>query len=181
MHAGRRFRVRALGVGVAASLLTMLALGTFAGAGMTNSRSGISTRSAIDRIKVTCALKLNAVLPPRTPTAENFGTIDCGGPFGKGVQHDSSVVSGTPGNQLAGNFEGPFEQFFDNGKLAGHFHIDYTVNPAQNFAITYIGTITVESGTGLYSRTRGTGTLTGGSADAVHSTITEVLQLTRLF
>ena len=130
MHAGRRFRVRALGVGVAASLLTMLALGTFAGAGTTASKSGFSTRSSIDRIKVTCALNLIAVLPPRTTTAENFGTVDCGSPFGKGVQHDSSVVTGTPGNQLTGSLRGPFEQFFDNGKLSGHFHIDYTREPA---------------------------------------------------
>jgi hypothetical protein len=158
----------------------MLALGTFAGAGTTAPTSGISTRSSIDRIKVTCTLNLIAVLPPRTSTAENFGTIDCGSPFGKGVQHDSSVVTGTPGNQLTGSFQGPFEQFFDNGKLSGHFHIDYTVNPSTR-AISYVGTIDVEDGTGLYSRTRGHGTLNGGSSDAVHSTLTEVLQLTRLF
>lgn len=180
MHAGRRFRIRALGVGVAASLMTMLALGTFAGAGTTASKSGFSTRSSIDRIKVTCALNLIAVLPPRTTTAENFGTVDCGSPFGKGVQHDSSVVTGTPGNQLTGSFDGPFEQFFDNGKLSGHFHIDYTVSLPSR-AISYVGTINVEAGTGLYARTRGTGTLNGGSTDAVHSSITEVLQLTRLF
>jgi hypothetical protein len=180
MPAGRSFRVRALAVGVAASVLTMLALGTFAGAGTTSSKSGFSTRSAIDRIKVTCTLNLIAVLPPRTPTAENFGTVQCGSPFGNGVQHDSSVVTGTPGNQLTGSFNGPFEQFFDNGKLSGHFHIDYTVNPSTR-AISYVGTIDVEAGTGLYSRTRGAGTLNGGSTDAVHSTITEVLQLTRLF
>lgn len=179
MPSSRRFRIRAVGVGVGASLATMLALGTLAGAGTTATRSTSSTRGALDRIAVTCNASLVAVLPPRTTTAENFGTIDCSPVFGKGVQHDSSVVTGTPGNQLTGSFDGPFEQFFDNGKLAGHFHIDYTVNPSTR-AISYKGMIAVDAGTGLYARTRGSGTLTGGSADAVHSTITEALQLTRL-
>jgi hypothetical protein len=166
-------------VGVAASLATLLAVSTFA-SGAGGSAKQATPSSFLPQLKVTCTLNLIAVLPPRTATAENFGTVLCGAPFGKGVQHDSSVVTGTPGNQLTGSFQGPFEQFFDNGKLAGHFHIDYSVNPSTR-AISYVGTITVEDGTGLYRNVRGNGTLNGGSADAVHSTLTEVLTLTRLF
>jgi hypothetical protein len=180
MRSTRSFRARAAVVGVAASLATLLAVSTFAsGAGGAPKQATAS--SFLPQLKVTCALNLVAVLPPRTTNAENFGTVDCDRIFGKGVQHDQSVVSGNPGSQLAGSFTGPYEQFFDNGKLTGHFSIDYTVNPAQNFAITYVGTIQVEGGTGLYRNVRGSGTLNGGSADAVHSTLTEVLTLTRLF
>jgi hypothetical protein len=123
----------------------------------------------------TCTLKLIAALPPRTLTAENFGTADCGRPFGTGVQHDSSTV--TPTSQRTGTFTGPVKQFFDRGTVSGTFTIAYSV--AADGGVTYDGTITLTHGTGRYRHINGTGTLKGFSPDAVHSTITETLTFTR--
>ncbi|HEX4344974.1 MAG TPA: hypothetical protein VHZ31_05380 [Solirubrobacteraceae bacterium] len=162
---------------MAASLATLLAVSSFAGAGTAAPAATSKTSSALGKIAVTCAIDLHAVKPPRTLTAENFGTIDCSPFFGSGVQHDSSTV--TPTGQLSGHFTGPVKQLFDAGTLSGHFTIDYVTNP-QTLAVTYNGTIAIEDGTGLYSGATGTGTLTGGSPDAIRSTITETLTLTRL-
>ena len=123
--------------------------------------------------RVTCTLKLVAVLPPRTRLAENFGTIDCAGPLGSGVQHDSSTV--TPTSTTGGTFAGPVKQFFDDGTLAGTFTIAYTVAPGG--AVTYDGAIDLTTGTGRYRHLTGTGTLTGTSPDAIRTTITEELTL----
>ncbi|MGH2841644.1 MAG: hypothetical protein ACRDKY_12555 [Solirubrobacteraceae bacterium] len=125
---------------------------------------------------VSCELKLIAVKPPRTREAENFGTISCDKRFlGEGVQHDSSIV--TPTSQLSGHFTGPVKQFFDRGTLSGTFTINYVTDPAT-LAVTYNGTIDLTKGTGRYRGVRGTGTLTGGSPDAIKTTIQEELTLT---
>ncbi|HEY1538955.1 MAG TPA: hypothetical protein VGF63_06130 [Solirubrobacteraceae bacterium] len=177
MGSGRGFRVRAGIVGVATSLATLLAVSSFAGAGTTAPAATAKASSALGGLTVTCAIDLHAVKAPRTPTAENFGTIDCSPFFGSGVQHDSSTV--TPTGRFSGHFTGPVKQFFDAGTVSGHFTIDYVTNP-QTLAVTYDGTIAIEDGTGLYSGATGSGTLTGASPDAIRSTITETLRLTRL-
>ena len=171
MHAARSSRLRTLAVGAGASLATLLAVSALAIA----QKSPRGVPAAHPGQKVTCQIKLIAVKPPRTITAENFGEIDCDPVFGKGVQHDSSVV--TPASQFSGSFTGPVKQFFDHGTISGHFTISYVTNPAT-LAVTYDGTITIEAGTGKYKNVRGTGTLQGGSPDAIRSTITEKLTLT---
>ena len=171
MHSARRCRFRTLAVGAGASLATLLAVSAFAVA----DKPDRAAHPAVPGQEVTCAIKLIAVKPPRTITAENFGEIACAPSLGDGVQHDSSVV--TPTSQFSGSFTGPVKQFFDKGTLSGHFTISYVTNPTT-LAVTYNGTIDIEAATGRYKNLRGHGTLRGGSPDAIRSTITEELALT---
>jgi len=172
MHVVRSWRTRFVAVGVGASFATALVMSTFASAG---GSPPARERNAHPNVTVTCTIKLIAVKPPRTINAENFGEIDCSPYLGKGVQHDSSVV--TPTGRFSGHFTGPFQQFFENGSLKGRFTISYVTDPTT-LAVTYNGTITVEAGTGRYKNLRGEGTLVGGSPDAIRSTITEQITLT---
>jgi hypothetical protein len=171
MHSARSCRTRTVVVGVGASLATLLAVSAFAVAS-----SAPPAKATKANEKVSCAISLIAVKPPRTITAENFGSLRCTPALGKGVQHDSSFV--TPTSKLAGSFTGPYQQFFETGTVYGHFSITYTVDPAT-FAVTYTGTIAIEGGTGKYKRYRGAGTLSGASPDAIHTALTEDLTLTQ--
>jgi hypothetical protein len=133
---------------------------------------------------VTCKLKLFATIPQPAPTAANFGSTNCGKPFGFGVQKDSSTVTRT--SLTAGVFEGPFKMFFDTGTIKGRFRIAFVttlaapVPPATLPTIThvaYTGTATVTGGTGAWRRIRGSGTVTGESPDAKVTSLTETLTL----
>src|SRR3982751_3456503 len=72
---------------------------------------------------VTCKLKLFATIPQPAPTAANYGSTNCGKPFGFGVQKDSSTV--TRSSLTTGVFEGPWKMFFDTGTIKGTFKIAF--------------------------------------------------------
>jgi len=171
MHSARSCRFRTVAVGVGASAATLLAASALAVA----HKTPLDPNGTHEPQKVSCTINLIAVKPPRTLAAENFGTLSCTPTLGTGVQHDSSFV--TPTSRFAGSFTGPYQQFFQTGTIYGHFTISYVTDPAT-LAVTYEGTIAVEGGTGKYKNVRGTGTLKGGSADAIRSTIVEELTLT---
>jgi hypothetical protein len=122
--------------------------------------------------KVTCKASLNAV---RTPidNAENFGTLNCASPLGKGVQHDSSKI--TRPTPTTGEFTGSFKLFFNTGTLRGSLKMTFSV---AGRTASYEGTMKVSSGTGQYAGTKGTGTIVGSSDDLVHTPVTEKLTLT---
>jgi hypothetical protein len=120
---------------------------------------------------VKCKAALTATQPPIS-NAENFGTVTCSTPFGRGVHHDSSAVTRT--SSTAGSFAGPMKLFFNTGTLRGSYKMSFTV---ANKTITYDGTLKVSSGTGEFTGVSGTGTITGTSTDAVHSAISERLTL----
>jgi hypothetical protein len=105
-------------------------------------------------------------------TAENFGTLTCSVPFGRGVQHDSSTVTRT--SATSGAFAGGVKLFFNTGTLRGTYKSAFTV---ADRTITYAGTLKISSGTGDFQGVTGRGTLTGTSTDAVHSAIVERLTL----
>ena len=105
-------------------------------------------------------------------TAENFGTLTCSVPLGRGVQHDSSTVTRT--STTSGSFAGGVKLFFNTGTLRGTYKSSFTV---ANRTITYAGTLKLSSGTGDFQGVTGKGTLTGTSTDAVHSAIVERLTL----
>jgi hypothetical protein len=171
MHSARSCRFRTVAVGVGASVATLLTVSALAVA----HKTPLDPKGAHVPSKVSCTTNLIAVKPPRTLYAENFGTLACTPTLGKGVQHDSSFV--TPTGRFSGSFTGPYQQFFEVGTLYGHFTISYVTDPTT-LAVTYDGTINIDGGTGKFKNFRGSGTLKGGSPDAVRSTITEDLTLT---
>ena len=120
---------------------------------------------------ITCREALIATKPP-IESAENYGTVSCAAPLGKGVHHDTSTI--TRSSQTAGSFAGPLQLFFNTGTLRGTYKMGFTV---VNKVITYDGTLKISSGTGAFSGVTGTGTITGTSNDAVKSAITEKLTL----
>ena len=130
-----------------------------------------TTKSTSATRQVKCKAALVATQLP-IDTAENFGTLTCSVPFGKGVQHDTSTVTRT--SNTAGTFAGGLKPFFNTGTLRGIYKASFTV---ANRTITYTGTMKISSGTGDFQGVTGKGTLTGTSTDAVHSAITERLAL----
>jgi hypothetical protein len=166
----RRHNLVAVAIAALAAFAAVAVYSGFAEAGPGKGKG----KGAFKTRHVSCDLKLTAVLPPRTLTAENFGTVVCNKVFGEGVQHDSSVV--TPTGQFMGHFTGPVKQFFDKGTVSGTFTISYVTDPTT-LAVTYDGTIELTSGTGRYKHVKGTGTLQGASPDAIHSTVHEELTL----
>lgn len=123
--------------------------------------------------KVSCRAALVATKAPGGPSAENFGTITCAAPLGKGVHHDSSSVSRS--SATAGSFAGPVKLFFNTGAIRGTYKLSFTI---ANKTITYSdGTMKLSSGTGAFAGVTGTGTIAGTSSDGVHSAITEKLTL----
>ncbi len=135
--------------------------------------------------KVTCKLDLFATIPQPAPTAANYGSANCGKPFGFGVQKDSSTVMRT--SLTTGDFTGPFKLFFDTGTIKGTFKIAFVttlappVPPATTptiAGVAYTGTLKVTGGTGAWRNIRGSGKIVGTSPDAKRTSLTETLTLT---
>jgi hypothetical protein len=120
---------------------------------------------------VTCRQSLVAT-KAGSSSSENFGTVSCSTPFGKGVRHDTSALAAS--SKTAGSFSGSLKLFFNTGTLRGTFKMSFTV---AGKTVTYDGTVKISSGTGEFAGVSGTGTTSGTSADAVHSTITDKLTL----
>jgi hypothetical protein len=121
--------------------------------------------------QVKCKAALVATQLP-VAAAENFGTLTCSVPFGRGVQHDTSTVTRT--SATSGSFAGGVKLFFNTGTLRGTYKSSFTV---ADKTITYTGTLKISSGTGDFQGVTGKGTLTGTSTDAIHSAIIERLTL----
>ena len=131
-----------------------------------------TTKKSTSRTRlVKCRAALVATQLP-FETAENFGTLTCSLPFGKGVQHDTSTVTRT--SPTAGSFAGGVKLFFNTGTLRGTYRSSFTV---ANRTIAYTGTLKISSGTGEFQGVTGKGTLTGTSTDGLHSAIVERLTL----
>jgi hypothetical protein len=121
--------------------------------------------------QVKCKAALVATQLP-IAAAENFGTLTCSVPFGRGVQHDTSTVART--SATSGSFAGGVKLFFNTGTLRGTYRSSFTI---ADKTITYTGTLKISSGTGDFQGVTGKGTLTGTSTDAIHSAIIERLAL----
>lgn len=121
---------------------------------------------------VTCRASLMAVATP-IDKSEHFGILKCSSPFGKGVQHDSSKITRT--SETAGSLTGSFKLFLDRGTLRGSVKMTFAVKEGK---AAYDGTMKVTAGTGQYAGVKGTGTITGTSADLVRTPVTETLTLT---
>jgi hypothetical protein len=121
--------------------------------------------------KVTCKVALVAT-KSSTTAAENFGTLSCSAPLGKGVQHDTAKITAT--SSTAGAYNGAVTLFFNTGTLRGTYKTSFTV---ANKTVTYTGTLKTSSGTGDFKGVTATGTISGSSSDAVHSALTDKLTL----
>ncbi|MEA2232055.1 MAG: hypothetical protein QOD83_1871 [Solirubrobacteraceae bacterium] len=121
---------------------------------------------------VTCKAALIAAVTP-IDDAENFGTLKCSSPLGKGVQHDRSKI--TRPTPTTGTYTGSFTLFFNTGTLRGSWRLTFVVATGK---ATYEGTMKISSGTGEFKGVKGTGTITGTSADLVHTALAEKLTLT---
>ena len=163
-------------IGVASSLTqaatsTPAAATTSTATTPTTTAPAKTTKPTSPTRQVKCRAALVATQLP-IDTAENFGTLTCSVPFGKGVQHDTSTVTRT--SSTAGSFAGGLKLFFNTGTLRGTFKASFSV---ADKTITYTGTLKISSGTGDFQGVTGKGTLTGTSTDAVHSAIVERLTL----
>jgi hypothetical protein len=120
---------------------------------------------------ITCKESVVATKAGST-SAENFGTVSCSTPFGKGVRHDTSTLAAA--SKTAGSFTGGLKLFFNTGTLRGTFKMTFSVDGK---IVTYDGTSKISSGTGEFAGVTGTGTTSGKSSDGVHSALTEKLTL----
>jgi hypothetical protein len=124
------------------------------------------------RKSITCKAALYATRAPAT-SAEEFGTLSCAAPLGKGVQHNRASVTRNA-DSTNGTFSGTIKLYLNTGTLRGTYKSQYTV---QNATVSYDGTIKISSGTGVFKGLKGTGTLTGSSDNAIKSSFTEKLSL----
>jgi hypothetical protein len=122
---------------------------------------------------ISCKAKLYATRTP-VSNAEEFGTLSCASPLGKGVQHNTASVTRNA-DATKGTFSGNLKLFLNTGTVRGSYKSDFTV---QTGAAKYDGTIKISSGTGAFKGVKGTGTITGSSANGITSSLTEKLTLT---
>jgi hypothetical protein len=122
---------------------------------------------------ITCKAAVYATRPPAS-SAEEFGTLSCGTPLGKGLQHNRASVTRNA-DSTKGSFSGTVKLYLNTGTVRGTYKSQYTV---QNATVSYDGTIKISSGTGEFKGVTGTGTLTGSSSNAIKSALREKLALT---
>jgi hypothetical protein len=122
---------------------------------------------------IRCKAAVYATRAPAT-SAEEFGTLSCAAPLGKGVQHNRANVTRNA-DSTKGTFSGAIKLYLNAGTVRGTYKSQFTV---QNATVSYDGTIKISSGTGEFKGVTGAGTLTGSSSNAIKSSFTEKLALT---
>jgi hypothetical protein len=149
----------------------LAALVTVAVASVAHAASSHRATSAATRTSV-CTLK-TFDLTPTAIRGEDFGVLNCARPFGRGVQHNTSVLS--PTSATTGTLKGSSTLFFARGTVRARFALNYTISGST---IRFAGAAKVTGGTGTFKGVTGTGTLAGSSTDAgAHSLITERVKL----
>jgi hypothetical protein len=117
---------------------------------------------------VSCTLKLTDQSPPTARSGADFGFVNCGKPFGSGVQTDT--FKETFASKTSGSVTGPYKEYFDTGTVQGTYTLAITVTGKTS--ATFKGTAKYTGGTGAFSHAAGSGTLSCSSADGVHTTCT---------
>lgn len=79
---------------------------------------------------ITCKASLVAT-KPLDRSAENFGTVTCSTPLGKGVSHDTSTIATTPAT--AGTFSGGVKLLLNTGTSADGIHSTLTEKMTLTF------------------------------------------------
>ena len=118
---------------------------------------------------------LTQSFPTASAPGEDFGFVDCSGPFGSGVQHDTFTL--TPATATTGTAELRFKAYFDRGTVSGVWNATYEFTSATEG--TFVQTVTWTGGTGAFKHVRGTGSGTGAQSGN-QGTITQTVAVTGL-
>lgn len=168
---------------VTAVMVASLAVGVGMAAGASPKGSG---NSAIKPITLHCGVSMTTTPPAGSNVVDQpasqgdqYGPVHCRTKgFGAGMISDSFTVPDS------GDTVGTYTQFFHAGTITGSFDLtpQESGEPSStNFTSqSWIGTITVTGGTGLYKGIvgkKGTGVLNCTSADSVHVTCTEKVKV----
>jgi hypothetical protein len=125
---------------------------------------------------VTCTIHLQTQsFPTASAPGEDFGFVDCSGPFGSGVQYDTFTLM--PETATTGTAELRFKAYFDEGTVSGVWHADYEFTSETEG--TFDQTVEWTRGTGAFKHVKGTGTGTGQQSGN-RGTITQTVTVTGL-
>ncbi|HUO73099.1 MAG TPA: hypothetical protein VMU39_20190 [Solirubrobacteraceae bacterium] len=119
---------------------------------------------------VTIAAGGSAVTPPVSQGSE-YGSAACGKLLGSGVQADNFTVDDT------GDTVATYTLYFPLGSIHGSYDLTPQEGSLNFLTVDYLGTLTVTGGTGAYQGMKGTGTMTCSSADGIHTSCTDTLEL----
>jgi hypothetical protein len=117
---------------------------------------------------VSCNFKLTDQSPPTAKSGADFGFVNCGKPFGAGVQTDT--FKETFASKTSGSVTGPVKDYFDTGTVSGTYTLAVTVTGKTS--ATFKGTAKYTGGTGAFSHAAGSIALSCSSADGVHTACT---------
>lgn len=127
--------------------------------------------------KVTCHIMLiQQHAPSASAPGEDFGIVNCSGPFGKGVQHDTFTLM--PKTQTSGNALLKFKAFFDTGTVSGVWRATYQFISATTATFTQ-RKVEWTRGTGAFKNVKGTGSGTG-LLNGNLGTITQTLSISSI-
>jgi len=125
---------------------------------------------------VSCTIHLQTQsFPTASAPGEDFGFVDCSGPFGSGVQYDTFTLM--PETATTGTAELKFKAFFDTGTVSGVWNADYEFTSETEG--TFVQTVTWTGGTGAFKHVKGTGTGIGRQRGN-RGTITQEVTVTGL-
>jgi hypothetical protein len=135
---------------------------------------GAPTAAAKKKRTVSCTFHLRTQsFPTATAPGEDFGFVDCSGPFGSGVQYDTFTL--TPETATTGTAELKFKAYFDQGTVSGVWNATYEFTSATEG--TFEQTVTWTHGTGKFKHVRGSGTGTG-TQSGNDGTVTQEVRVT---
>ena len=165
-----------------------MALSSHASARTAATKSTSKAKSKGATFKVGCSLSLSLLAPAGSsdvtaaaPTGNHAGTTKCPAKgVGKGSEWDSFTTSDS------GDLVGKWQEWFNTGSLYGTYDLtpsDSQPSDPSNFAAaSYVGTVVVKGGTGMFAKddTKRTspGTMKCSTQDSVHYTCKQFAKLT---
>ena len=113
-------------------------------------------------------------LTPPVSAGHEYGSAKCGAVLGRGVQGDTFTVPDS-GDTLA-----TFTMYFRDGSIRGKYDLTPQDGSFNFTTVDYLGTMTVDGGSGSFFGAKGAGTMTCQSPDGIHTSCTDKLKLTKL-
>ena len=159
-------RICLVGTAVAVCLLASIAGTAFAA----SSKSKTTKVSCSASTSIVPPAGDSAVLPPAAQGTE-YGTANCGGGLGHGVQADSFDVP-ADGDTVA-----KYTMYFATGNVHGTYDLTPQSSSLNFLSTTWTGTIKVTGGTGAWKGVKGTGTMKCSTPDDIHTSCKDHLKL----